>query len=52
MLSGTEIVELVAMADVFEDKLELSLRRLRDLIELQEVAIVPLTESSFKTQTI
>ena len=25
---------------------------LRDLIELQEVAIVPLTESSFKTQTI
>lgn len=30
LLSGTENVELVAMADVFEDKLELSLRRLRE----------------------
>ncbi|MBI5281247.1 MAG: Gfo/Idh/MocA family oxidoreductase [Candidatus Solibacter usitatus] len=30
MLTGTENVELVAMADVFEDKLEGSLKRLRD----------------------
>ena len=30
MLTGTENVELVAMADVFEDKLEGSLQRLRD----------------------
>jgi predicted dehydrogenase len=30
LLAGTENVELVAMADVFEDKLERSLRQLRD----------------------
>jgi predicted dehydrogenase len=30
LLTGTENVELVAMADVFEDKLEGSLKRLRD----------------------
>ena len=30
MLTGTENVELVAMADVFEDHLEGSLKRLRD----------------------
>ncbi|MCP5111446.1 MAG: Gfo/Idh/MocA family oxidoreductase, partial [bacterium] len=31
MLAGNENIELVAMADVFEDKLETSLRRLRDV---------------------
>ena len=35
MLSGNENVELVAMADLFEDQLEKSLRRLRDSDEFE-----------------
>lgn len=43
MLTGNESIELVAMADVFEDKLELSLKRLRDPQSLKRYAnmVVP-----------
>ena len=46
MLTGTENVELVAMADVFEDKLEGSLKRLRDGAGLKRYAGTTVTRDT------
>ncbi len=53
MLTGTENVELVAMADVFEDKLEASLKRLREGAGLKRYEGITVTRSGQpKTMTL